>query len=131
MTATADPGQDLIRQSKGFVNRAVEQAAGALGERIAYHVGVARDVTDVLRERGEQPAAGAVEYVANKAEDVAYYLREHDVSTMLREAENLFEKRGWLLAGVGFLTGIMASRGLRAAGSAGRYAVYGARSSSR
>jgi ElaB/YqjD/DUF883 family membrane-anchored ribosome-binding protein len=67
-----------------------------------------------LRGEGNQQAAGFTEGAADRVEQLGEYLERVDGDQMLRDAERFARRRPWLLAGIGLLSGLVASRMMKA-----------------
>lgn len=116
MAVSFDTGE-IVRRSQGMINQAVDRGTGMLADRVEHYTNVARDIGDILRERGEPQAADVVQSVAERGIDVARYLRNNDPTTMWSDAQDLLRGRTWLLAGAGFLGGLALARTVRTATS--------------
>jgi hypothetical protein len=114
MAVSFDTGE-IVRRSQGMINQAVDRGTGLLADRVEHYTNVARDIGDILRERGEPQAADVVQSVAERGIGVARYLRNNDTTTMWNDAQDLLRGRTWLLAGAGFLGGLALARTVRTA----------------
>lgn len=115
MAVSLEQTGDIMRRSQGLINQAVDRGTNLLAERVEHYTEVANDVADVLRERGEPAAAGAVETLAGRIKGVADYLRSADGARLWSDGQNYARERTWVLAGAGFVTGIAAARAVRTA----------------
>jgi hypothetical protein len=106
---------DLMGRSQAAINQAVDRGTTLLADRVEHYTNVARDVSEVLRERGEPQAAGVVETLAQRVGDVARYLRTSDGTALWSDVQMFSRDKGWLLAGAGFLGGLAAARAVRTA----------------
>jgi hypothetical protein len=122
MAVSFDTGE-IVRRSQGMISQAVDRGTGMLADRVEHYTNVAREIGDILRERGEPQAADMVQSVAQRGVDVARYLRNNDPATMWNDAQDLARGRTWMLAGVGFLGGLALARTVRTA--AGDYETRG------
>lgn len=120
MAVTFDTGE-IVRRSQGVINQAVDRGTGMLADRVEHYTNVAREIGDILRERGEPQAADMVQIVAERGVQVARYLRNNDTMTMWNDAQDLARGRTWLLAGAGFLGGLALARTIRTATSEREY----------
>lgn len=102
-----------------MVNQAVDRGSGMLADRVEHYTNVAREVGNILRERGEPQAADMVGSLAERGIGVARYLRNSDGTKMWSDAQELARGRTWLLTGVGFLGGLALARAVRAAADSG------------
>lgn len=122
MAVSIDTGE-IVRRSQGMINQAVDRGTGMLADRVEHYTNVARDIGDILRERGEPQAAEIVQSIAERGIGVARYLRNNDPTSMWNDAQDLARGRTWLLAGAGFLGGLALARTVRTA--AGGYETRG------
>lgn len=106
---------DLMGRSQAAINQAVDRGTTMLADRVEHYTNVARDVGEVLRERGEPQAAGVVETLAQRVGDVARYLRTSDGNALWNDMQTFSRDKGWLMAGAGFLGGLAAARAVRTA----------------
>jgi ElaB/YqjD/DUF883 family membrane-anchored ribosome-binding protein len=102
----------------GIINRAVGYGTNLLANRIDHYVTVARDVSEVLRERDEPQAAGMVETVATRGLELTAQLRAIDARSLWQSAQSMVRERPWLMAGIGVASGLGLARAIRSAGSA-------------
>lgn len=121
MAVSFDTGE-IMRRSQGMINQAVDRGTGMLADRVEHYTNVARDIGDILRERGEPHAADLVTTVAARGVDVARYLRNNDTERMWNDAQDVLRGRTWILAGAGFLGGLALARTIRTA--AGDYEYH-------
>jgi hypothetical protein len=112
---------DLISRTGGLVNQAVSKGTGLLADRVEHYVNVAREVSDVLRERGEPQAAEFIDSAAGRVNSMARYLRNSDGSQLLSDAQAFAQGRTWFLAGLGLMGGMLAARAVRAANDSGTW----------
>lgn len=110
-----------------------EQGKGKLGETLdqrTNEAGVqARKLAQALRRSGEQlssegdgqHAAGLAEGAADRIERLGGYLEQTSGAELVRDVENFARRRPWVVAGMGLVAGLAASRFLKAS-SERRYA---------
>lgn len=112
---------EILRRSQTMVSQAVDRGSGMLADRVEHYTNVAREIGDILRERGEPQAADMVSSLAERGIGVARYLRNSDGTKIWSDAQDLARGRTWLLTGVGFLGGLALARAVRTAadGNAG------------
>lgn len=116
MAVSFDTGE-IVRRSQGVINQAVDRGTGVLADRVEHYTNVAREIGEILRERGEPQAADVVESISERGIGVARYLRNNDPASMWNDAQDLARGRTWLLAGVGFLGGLALARTVRTGAS--------------
>ncbi len=88
-----------------------------LADRVEHYTNVAREIGDILRERGEPQGAEFVQSIAGRGMEAARYLRNNDPAAMWNDAQDLVRGKTWLLAGAGFLGGLALARAVRTAAS--------------
>jgi ElaB/YqjD/DUF883 family membrane-anchored ribosome-binding protein len=103
-----------------------EQGKSKLGETLdqrTNEAGVqARKMAQALRRSGEQlssendaeQAAGLAEGAADRIERLGGYLERTSGTELVRDVEDFARRRPWMVAGVGLLAGLAASRFLKA-----------------
>lgn len=114
MAVSFDTGE-IVRRSQGMINQAVDRGTGMLADRVEHYTNVAREIGDILRERGEPQAGDMITSVAQRGVDVARYLRNSDPTAMWNDAQELMRGRTWIVAGAGFLGGLAIARAVRTA----------------
>jgi ElaB/YqjD/DUF883 family membrane-anchored ribosome-binding protein len=109
-------------------SRGADQLREQLDTRTTDAGRQAQEVAQALRESGEQlrsggkaQAAGITDMAAQRAEELGKYLERVDGNELLGDAERFARQRPWLLAGIGLVAGIAASRMMKAS-SERRYA---------
>ena len=93
-----------------------------LDERTTQAGGQARQMAQALRRSGEQlreqgegqQVAGVTDGAADRIERLGGYLERTSGDAFLRDAEALARQRPWMVAGVGLMVGLAASRFLKA-----------------
>ena len=116
---TIDTG-DLLQRSQTVVNQAVDRGTSLLADRVEHYINLAREVSDVLRERDETGAAELVNVVAKRGTSLATYLRNNDGAQLWSDAQYFARDKAWLLGGIGFLGGLAIARTVRSASDTGR-----------
>ena len=103
-----------------------EQGKSRLGETLdqrTNEAGVqARKMAQALRRSGEQlsnegnagQAAGLAEGAADRIERLGGYLERTSGTELVRDAEEFARRRPWMVAGMGLVAGVAASRFLKA-----------------
>lgn len=104
----------LQDRTGGMVNQAIDRGTDVLADRVEHYALVAREMCDVLRQRGEPQAAEMLETGVNRMTDVTSYLRQSDGTRLMSDVQEFARGRTWLVAGVGFMGGILAARAIRA-----------------
>jgi hypothetical protein len=111
-------GENLLQRSQSLIGQAVDRGTGLLADRIEHYTNVARDVSDILRQRGEPGAADLVQSLSQRATGIAGYLRTNDGARMWSDAQDFARGRTWLLTGVGLISGLAIARAMRTTYSA-------------
>jgi len=104
----------LQQQTGGMINQAVNRGTDLLADRIQHYVGVTRDVCDLLRQRGETQPAQLLESTLTRVDSFTTYLRNADGEQLFGDMRDMTRDRAWLLAGAGFISGLLAARAVRA-----------------
>ena len=120
MAVSFDTGE-IVRRSQGVINQAVDRGTGMLADRVEHYTNVAREIGDILRERGEPQAADLIGTVAERGVGVARYLRNNDSAVMWNDAQELMRGRTWVIAGAGLLGGLALARAVRTAAGSDDY----------
>lgn len=110
---------DLVGRSRTMLGQAVDRGTGLLADRIEHYTNLARDVSDVLRERGEPQAANVIADVSSRGTSIARYLRNSDGARIWSDAQLYAQDKSWLFGGVGLLAGMAVARTVRTAAQGG------------
>ncbi len=110
---------DLMRRGQTMVSQAVDRGTSLLADRVEHYTNVGREVSTVLRDKGEPQAAELVESLSQRAQVAARYLRNNDGAAMWGDAQQFARGKTWLLAGVGFVGGLALARTIRTAADSG------------
>ncbi|HET7815378.1 MAG TPA: hypothetical protein VFL13_13510 [Candidatus Baltobacteraceae bacterium] len=102
-----------MQRSKTMLNQAVGRGTGLLADRIEHYTNIAREVGDILRDRGEPQAADVAVLVSERVQGVARYLRNSDGTQLVSDLQDALRGRTWLLTGVGFVSGLAIARAVR------------------
>ena len=136
-TASETSGQGLVDQATSEVQDAAstaqekavelkEQGKSKLGETLDQRTNEAgeqaRKLAQALRQSGEQlrnqdegrQMAGVAEAAADRIERLGDYLTGASGNELLRDVEEFARRRPWLIAGIGLVAGLTASRFLKA-----------------
>lgn len=113
-SATQEKAMELRARSADQLREQLDTRTTDVG-RQAQSVGQAlRQSGQKLREQGNAPAAGITEGAAQRVDDLGRYLERVSGDELLRDAEQFARRRPWVLAGIGFFGGLVASRMLKA-----------------
>lgn len=120
MAATFDQTRsEVLRRSQSMMNQAVDRGTGMLADRVEHYTNVAKEIGDILRDRGEPQAADVVQSLAERGQSAARYLRNNDGMKMWSDAQDLARGRTWVLTGAGFIGGLALARAIRTAADGG------------
>ena len=95
------------------LNVVVGQGTGLLGLRVEQYALVGDEIAATLRNNEERQAAEFAELLGSRAHAVAHYLRTHDGRAIWSDAQDVFNGRGWVMAGAGLVAGFLAARAIR------------------
>lgn len=138
---TADSGaSDAKEQAKETAQQAastvrdrareqVGQRSSEAGERVGSLAGDLRQISEQLRDQGNEGPAKVGEQAAQRAERLGGYLRDSDPDKILRDVEDLGRRQPWLALAGGVALGIAAARFLKAS-SSDRYHAQGSNGAS-
>ena len=113
---------ELKEQGKGKLGEALDQRtndAGMQARKMAQ--ALRRSGEQLSREGDDQQMAGLVEGAADRIERLGGYLERTSGGELVRDVEDFARRRPWTIAGIGLVTGLAASRFLKAS-SERRYA---------
>ena len=114
-SAAQEKAVELKEQGKGKLGEALDQRTNQAGEQ-------ARKMAQALRQSGEQlrsqdqsqQAADVAEGAADRIERLGGYLEQTSGDKLLRDVEDFSRRRPWMIAGIGLIAGLAASRFLKA-----------------
>jgi ElaB/YqjD/DUF883 family membrane-anchored ribosome-binding protein len=106
---------ELKEQGKSKLGETLDERTNQAGEQ-------ARKLAQTLRQSGEQQRnqddgqqiAGITEAAADRVERLGDYLTRASGNELLRDVENFARRRPWVIAGIGLVAGLSASRFLKA-----------------
>ena len=121
--------QEVVSQAKEQVQQKTEEVKGSamervrdqldsqstrLGEQVTPFAQALRETGTHLQEDGQSSGAKAAKGAADQAERLASYLKESDSDRILGDVEDFARRRPWMACAVGFATGFVAARFLKA-----------------
>jgi ElaB/YqjD/DUF883 family membrane-anchored ribosome-binding protein len=106
---------ELKEQGKGKLGETLDQRTTEAGGQAWKLAKAVRRSGEQLRAEGEDGQLPAItEGVADRMERLAGYLERTSGDDLLRDIENFTRRRPWIVAGVGLVVGLAASRFLKA-----------------
>jgi hypothetical protein len=106
---------ELNERGKGKLGDTLDQRTNQAGEQARKMAQVLRQSGEQLRSQGEgEQAAGVAEGAADRIERIGGYLEKTGGDELLRDVEEFARRRPWMIAGIGLLAGLAASRFLKA-----------------
>ncbi|MBC5825571.1 MAG: hypothetical protein GIW99_01735 [Candidatus Eremiobacteraeota bacterium] len=127
MGQVQDKAQQVAGQAKGYLRTQLDQRSTAFGNQLSSTAEDIRSVSDQLRDKGRDSAAGLIEGLADRTNRLGDYLKDADGNRILRDLESLARKQPWAVAGAGLVLGLAASRFMKAS-STQRYQSSSGRS---
>ncbi|MFC3687225.1 hypothetical protein [Aquipuribacter hungaricus] len=106
----ADLGSQAAAQAKSQVDSRTTQA----GDLVQNKAEGLHQMSDQLRDKGQDAFAGVADRVASYTEDLAKYLRDADADKLLNDVERAARQQPWAVAAGGLLLGFAASRFVKA-----------------
>jgi ElaB/YqjD/DUF883 family membrane-anchored ribosome-binding protein len=114
-SAAQDKAVELKEQGKGKLGDTLDQRTNQAGEQARKMAQALRQSGEQLRSQGEgEQAAGVAEGAADRFERLGGYLEKTSGDELLRDVEEFARRRPWMIAGIGLLAGLAASRFLKA-----------------
>jgi ElaB/YqjD/DUF883 family membrane-anchored ribosome-binding protein len=108
---------ELKERGKGKLGETLDQRTRHAGEQARKMAQALRRSGEQLRSQGQgesQQLAGLTESAADRVEQLGGYLERTSGDELLRNVEDFARRRPWMIAGVGLLAGLAASRFLKA-----------------
>jgi ElaB/YqjD/DUF883 family membrane-anchored ribosome-binding protein len=102
----------------------LDQRSSAVGSQTRTMAQAVRRSSEQLRQDGNDTPARLAEQAADRIEQLGSYLESKRGEEMLRDVEDFARRRPWLVAGIGVVAGLAASRFLKAS-SERRYEASG------
>ena len=115
-TATAQQkASELKDEGRNKLSETLDERTTQAGGQARQMAQALRRSGEQLREQGEgQQVAGVTEGAADRIERLGGYLERTSGDEFLRDAEDLARERPWMVAGLGLMVGLAASRFLKA-----------------
>jgi hypothetical protein len=106
---------ELKEQGRNKLSETLDQRTTQAGGQARQMAQALRRSGEQLREQGEgQQVAGVTEGAAERIERLGGYLEQTSGDELLRDVEDFARRRPWMVAGIGVVVGLAASRFLKA-----------------
>jgi ElaB/YqjD/DUF883 family membrane-anchored ribosome-binding protein len=113
-SAAQEKAVELKQQGKGKLGETLDQRTNNAGEQARKMAQALRQSGEKLRSQGEaQQAAHFAEGAADRIERLGGYLERTSGDALLRDVEYFSRRRPWMIAGIGLVAGLAASRFLK------------------
>ena len=114
-SAAQEKAVELKEQGKGKLGETLDQRTNQAGGQARKMAQALRQSGEKLRGQGEaQQAADVAEGAADRIERLGGYLERTSGDALLRDVEDFSRRRPWMIAGIGLMAGLAASRFLKA-----------------
>jgi hypothetical protein len=113
-SATQEKAVELRSRSADQVRQQLDTRTTDVGRQARSVAQALRRSGENLRGEGNAQAAGVTDIAAERVDQLGRYLERIDGDQLLRDAERFARQRPWLLAGIGLLGGMVASRMMKA-----------------
>lgn len=113
-SATQEKAVELRSRSADQVRQQLDTRTTDVGRQAKSVAEALRQSGESLRGQGKGQAASVTDTTADRVEQLGQYLERVDGDQLLRDAERFARQRPWLLAGIGLIGGIVASRMMKA-----------------
>jgi ElaB/YqjD/DUF883 family membrane-anchored ribosome-binding protein len=106
---------ELKEQGRSKLGETLDQRTSQAGEQVRKMAQALRQSGEQMREQGEGgQVVGVTEGAADRFERLGGYLDQTSGDELLRDVEEFARRRPWMVAGMGLVAGIAASRFLKA-----------------
>jgi ElaB/YqjD/DUF883 family membrane-anchored ribosome-binding protein len=106
---------ELKERGKGKLGETLDQRTNQAGVQARKMAQALRRSSGELRSEGEgEQVAGFAESAADRVDQLGEYLERTSGDQLMRDAEDFARRRPWMIAGIGLLAGLAASRFLKA-----------------
>jgi hypothetical protein len=114
-SAAQEKAVELKEQGKGKLGETLDQRTNKAGQQARKLAQALRQSGEKLRSQGEaQQAAEVAEGAADRIERLGGYFERTSGEALLRDVEDFSRRRPWMIAGIGLMAGLAASRFLKA-----------------
>jgi ElaB/YqjD/DUF883 family membrane-anchored ribosome-binding protein len=106
---------ELKDQGRSKLGETLDQRTSQAGEQVRKMAQALRQSGEQMRDQGEGGhVVGVAEGAADRFERLGGYLEQTSGDELLRDVEEFARRRPWMVAGMGLVAGIAASRFLKA-----------------
>ena len=105
---------ELVEEANFQVREQLDQRSTQAGEHVQAMGNALQSGVEQLRSQGKDVPAKLMAQVAERAEHLGAYLQSAQADQMLTDLERFARRRPWVTAGVGVLSGFVASRFVKA-----------------
>ena len=113
-SAAQDKAVELRSKSANQLREQLDTRTNDVGRQAKSVAQAFRQSGEKLRGEGNTQAASATDMAAQRVEQLGEYLERVQGDELLRDAERFARRRPWLLAGIGMVAGLVASRMMKA-----------------
>jgi hypothetical protein len=109
-----DKAVELKEQGKGKLGDLLDQRSTDAGQQARKMAEALRQSGEQLRSQGGRQAAELTQGAAERLERLGSHLERTSGDELLQDVEHFARRRPWMVAGLGLLAGLAASRFLKA-----------------
>jgi len=108
--------KDILESAGKFVSQAFARGSHAVAERADHYAILARDIGELLADRGEPQGAELFTALSARASDLSTYFEAADGARLWHDARKITREQTWLVGGIGAVAGLALARAIRASG---------------
>jgi ElaB/YqjD/DUF883 family membrane-anchored ribosome-binding protein len=109
-----DKASELREQGTSKLRDQFDSRSSRAGSQMRAVADALRQSTQSLRNDGNTPAANVTDQLADRVERLGSYLEATRGEELMTDIEDIARRRPWMIAGVGLLAGLAASRFVKA-----------------
>jgi len=113
-STTQEKAMELRSRGADQLRQQLDSRTSDAGRQTRDVARALKQTSEQLRTDGKSQAAGITETAAERVEHFGRYLERVDGNELLNDAERFARRRPWLLAGIGLVAGVAASRMMKA-----------------
>ncbi|MFN2450836.1 MAG: hypothetical protein ABR541_00615 [Candidatus Dormibacteria bacterium] len=113
----SDKAQQASGQVADQMRKQVDTRSTEAGEQLSTVSQALRSTSEDLRSKGSEAPAKVISPIADRAEQLAQYLKTSDADRILRDVESYGRRQPWTVVAGGVAVGLLASRFLKASSS--------------